>query len=61
MIIFRETFWNTHYWEQKGLEYWLDSLYIENLQWQAIVPAFLIGICFAFFVYVSIKMLKLFL
>ena len=58
MMIFRETFWNTAYWEERGIEYWLDSLFVENIQWQILVPAFLMGFMSAFFIYSIIKLIK---
>lgn len=59
MMIFRETFWHTAYWEEYGVEYWLDSLFVENIQWQILVPAFLLGICFSLVVYKLIKTIKI--
>ena len=58
-MIFRETFWNTAYWEERGIEYWLDSLFVENIQWQILVPAFLLGICFSLVVYALIKIRRI--
>jgi len=59
MMIFRETFWNTAYWEERGIEYWLDSLFVENIQWQILVPAFLMVFISAFFIYCVIKSYKI--
>lgn len=58
-MIFRETFWHTAYWEERGIEYWLDSLFVENIQWQILVPAFLLGICFSLVVYALIKIRRI--
>ena len=58
-MIFRETFWNTAYWEEHGIEYWLDTLFVENVQWQILVPAFLLGFISAFLIYCIIKVYKL--
>lgn len=51
MMIFRETFWNIEYWQEHGLEYWLDYLFVESVQWQILIPAVLLGMCFALVVY----------
>ena len=59
MMIFRETFWNIEYWQEHGLEYWLDYLFVENVQWQIFIPAFLLGICFSLIVYILIKTIKI--
>ena len=59
MMIFRETFWNTAYWEEKGFEYWLDYLFVESVQWQILIPAILLGICFALVVYKLIKITRM--
>ena len=40
MMIFRETFWNIEYWQNHGLE-----------DWQILIPAVLLGMCFALVVY----------
>jgi len=58
-MIFRETFFNTNRWENRGLEYWLDYLFVENVQWQIFIPAFLLGICFSLIVYILIKTIKI--
>tara|TARA_R110000803_G_scaffold41287_1_gene88861 strand:+ start:824 stop:979 length:156 start_codon:yes stop_codon:yes gene_type:complete len=45
MIIFRETFWNIEYWQECGLA-----------QWQILIPAVLLGMCFAL---VACKLIKI--
>jgi len=59
MFIFRETFWNTEYWQEHGLEYWLDYLFVESVQWQILVPSFLLGISLSLVIYKSIKMWRI--
>ena len=54
MFIFRETFWNIEYWNEHGLEYWLDYLFVDGVQWQIFIP-FLLGICLILFYYTFIK------
>jgi len=54
-----KTFWYTNYWEERGIEYWLDYLFVESVQWQILIPAFLMGICFSLIVYILIKTIKI--
>jgi hypothetical protein len=49
MMIFRETFWNTTYWQEQ----W-QILFVENSQWQIFIP-FLLGVCLILFYYTFIK------